>query len=142
MWRVTLNYYRGILVSALSLNLVIVYIFHDVDQDLVGKWNKAFEYLAVETLIWAFLIALATLLLTQAGRIVIGLRPGVPPSKLGTAVGLVVGFTQYIWDFLMRKLTDQHNDLWLFVFMLLAAFTSAAIFVSACRKPKPVIPVG
>jgi hypothetical protein len=58
MWRLILNFYRGFLLSGIFLNAVAVYIFHDVDKELIGKWNIAFRDLLGELLLFGLFAAI------------------------------------------------------------------------------------
>jgi len=40
----------GIFCTALFLDAISVYIFHDVDKNKIGHWNEAFADLSIEAL--------------------------------------------------------------------------------------------
>jgi uncharacterized membrane protein SpoIIM required for sporulation len=140
MWRVVLSFFRGVCLSALLLGAVSVYVFHDVDKDLIGKCNIAFRYLAGEVLFFGLLVTLGTAILTQIGRMVAGLRPAVPPTKLGFIVGVSVGLVQYPFEFLVRKVANEHYDFWIYTYIGLSILVPFAVFIAACRKPHPPAP--
>ena len=53
-----------------------VYIFHDVDKEMVGQWDLVFIGLAVEALIFSVGITILAITLTH-------LRQVVPNPKVG-----------------------------------------------------------
>jgi hypothetical protein len=110
MWWLVLSFFRGICLSALLLRAVSVYVFHDAEKQLIGKWDLAFRGLVEEVLLFAILATLGTAVLTQIGRMVAGFRPAGPPTKLGFIVGASVGLVQYPLEFLVRKVADEHYD--------------------------------
>jgi hypothetical protein len=134
MWRVVLSFFCGLCVSALLLGAASVYVFHDVDKDLLGKWNIAFSYLAGEALFFALLVTIGTAILTQFGRMVVGLRPAVPTPKLGFSAGIVIGIVQYPFEFLVRKVADEHYAFWSYAYIVLSIIVPSAIFIAACRR--------
>jgi len=134
MWRVVLSFFRGVCLSALLLGAVSVYVFHDVDRDLIGKWNIAFRYLAGEVLLFGLLVTLGTTILTQIGRIVAGLRSAVPAPKLGFILGASIGVIQYPFESLVRKVADEHYAFWSYAYIVLSILVPSTIFIAACRK--------
>jgi hypothetical protein len=134
MWRVVLSFFCGVCLSALLLGAISVYVFHDVDKDLVGKWNIAFRYLAGEVLLFGLLVTLGTAILTQIGRMVAGLRSTVPAPKLGFILGASIGLVQYPFEFLVRKLADEHYNFWSYAYIALSILVPSAVFVAASRK--------
>jgi hypothetical protein len=140
MWGLVLSFFRGICLSALLLSAVSVYVFHDVEKQLIGKWDLAFRGLVEEALLFAILVTLGTAVLTQIGRMVAGFRPAVPPTKLGFIVGASVGLVQYPFEFLVRKVADEHYDFWIHTYIVLAILVPSAVFIVACRKQPPPAP--
>ena len=140
MWRLIFSFFRGICVSALVLSAASVYLFHDVDKQLIGKWDLAFRGLVEEVLIFAILVTLGTAVLTQIGRMVAGIRPAVPLTKLGFIVGAAVGLVQYPFEFLVRKVAAEHYDFWIYTYIALSILVSSVVFIAACRKqPTPAL---
>jgi len=134
MWRVLLSFFRGVCLSALLLGAVSVYVLHDVDKDLIGKWNIAFRDLAVEVFLFGLLVTLGTSILTQIGRMVAGLRPAVPAPKLGFNWGASIGLVQYPFEFLVRKVADEHYAFWSYAYIVLSILVPSAVFIAACRR--------
>ena len=50
MWRAIRLLMLGIFCTALFLDAISVYIFHDVDKNKIGHWNEAFADLSIEAL--------------------------------------------------------------------------------------------
>jgi hypothetical protein len=134
MWRVVLSFFCGVCVSALLLSAASVYVFHDVDKDLIGKWNIAFGYLAGEVLFFALLVTIGTAILTQISRMVAGLRPALPAPKLGFILGASIGVIQYPFEFLVRKVADKHYDFWSYAYIVLSILIPSALLIAACRR--------
>ena len=129
MWRLTRNFSFGIIVGGIPINLISVYLFHDVDKERVGQWDPAYNDLAVELTIFAVAMTLVLWLLTFLGRLIFSLRGSPTNPKLGFALGLAVIIVQYPWDFVARKLFPTHSNEQLGAYMILSVFSSAAILV-------------
>jgi hypothetical protein len=53
MWRVASVFFWGMISTALLTNALSVYVLHDVDRNMIGKWNDAFLQLTFELIILA-----------------------------------------------------------------------------------------
>jgi hypothetical protein len=118
----------------LLLSAVSVYVFHDLDKQLIGKWDLAFRDLAGEVLVFALMVARGTAVLTQIGRMVAGLRPAVPTPKLGLIAGASIGLVQYPFEFLLPNVADEQCDFWIYAYIVLSILASSAVFMAACRR--------
>jgi hypothetical protein len=136
MWLLILNFCRGILLSGVLLSAVSVYIFHDVDKELIGKWNIAFRGLLGELFLFGFFVALGTAVLTQLGRLIGNLRPAVPSPKLGFIVGIGVILAQYPVEYLIRKIALERYGFGLDLYIILSMVIPSAVFIEACRRQK------
>ena len=116
------------------MNAVSVYIFHDVDKELIGKWNIAFRDLLGELLLFGFLVVLVAGALTQLGRLIAKLRPAVPSPKLGFIVGVCVALAQYPVEYITRKIAVEHYSFGLDLYIILSVVIPSVVFIVACRK--------
>jgi len=136
MWRLILSFCRGILLAGVLLNAVSVYIFHDVDKELIGKWNIAFRDLLGELFLFGLFVVLGTAMLTQLGRLLAKLRPAVPSPKLGFFVGICVILAQYPVEYLIRKISLTRYGFGLDLYIILSMVIPSVVFIVACRRQK------
>lgn len=119
-------------------NAVAVYWLHDVDADLVGKWNLAYQQLTLEFLIFSIVVASCFLLLTWIGRVVFRLGQVTVNSRLGLFLGAAVVCLQYPAEFAVRKLITTHSsDTFLLAYLLLSPVCCAAIILLDSHKRRP-----
>jgi hypothetical protein len=115
----------GILSAALLLSAVSVYLFHDVDKDMIGRWNEAFAGLCTESVLFALIVGGGVTLLTLLGRHLFHLKGYSPRAKLGFILGIAVTALQYPWDYVGRlafpKLADSSLGLYLMVAIVLCS---------------------
>ena len=119
-------------------NAVAVYWLHDVDADLVGRWNLAYRDLTLEVLVFSVVVASCFLLLTWIGKVVFRLRQITKNFKLGLFLGAAVTCLQYPAEFAVRKLTTTHSsDTFLLAYLLLSPVCCAAIVLLDSHKRRP-----
>jgi len=82
MLRLSANFFGGLFLAAMLANAVAVYWLHDVDTELVGRWNVAYRELSLEALTFSVVAAGCFLLLTWTGKILFRLPGAVLSSKL------------------------------------------------------------
>lgn len=125
MRRAILLLMLGILSTALLIAAITVYIFHDVDNDMIGHSNEAFAGLCTESALFTVLIGGGVALLTLLGRRLFHLKGYSPRAKLGLFLGIGVTVLQYPWDFIGRavfpKLADSSLALYLIVAIVLCS---------------------
>ena len=125
MWRAILLFMLGILCAALLSDAISVYIFHDVDKDMIGHWNEAFAGLCIEFVLFTLIVGGGVALLTLLGRQLLHLKGYSPRSKLAFFLGIGVTVVQYLWDFAGRaavpKLADSSLALYLIVAIVLCS---------------------
>lgn len=140
MWRLVSNFFAGLLAASVLTNAVAVYWLHDVDPDLVGKWNLAYQQLTLEFLIFSVVVASSFLVLTWMGRIVFRLRQVTVNSRLGLFLGAATVFLQYPAEFAVRMFTTTHtSDTFLTAYLLLSPVCCAAIVLLDSHKRGPAI---
>jgi len=121
--------------AAVVTNAVAVYLFHDVDADMIGKWNIAFLGLTLEFFIFGLVLTVSFFLLTWIGTIAFGLRQVALNLKLGLVLGIAVMLVQYPAEFTVRKLSTEHSaDSFLLGYILLSPICCAAIILLSARK--------
>jgi len=110
----------GIFCTFLLSGAVSVYIFHDVDKDMIGHSNEAFVGLFEEGIFFTLLISGATALLVLLGRYLLKLNAYSPRGLLGLFLGIGLTAAQYPWDFLARKVFPNFSDILLVLYMIIA----------------------
>lgn len=125
MRRAILLLMLGIFCTALFSSAVSVYMFHDVDKEMIGHWNEAFAGLCTESVLFTVIVGGGVALLTLLGRRLFHLKGYSPRSTLGFFLGVGVTVIQYPWDFVGRvafpKLADFSLSLYLVVAIVLCA---------------------
>jgi len=144
MWRQSSNLFVGVFATSMLANAIAVYWLHDVDADLVGRWNLAYRELTLEVLVFSIVVASCFLLLTWIGKVVFRLRQITRNSTLGLFLGAAVTCLQYPAEFAVRKLTTTHSsDKFLLAYLLLSPVCCAAIVLLDSHKRRPATkPVG
>jgi hypothetical protein len=134
MWRLTSRFFFGIFAAAMFANAASVYLLHDVDADLIGKWNLAYWELTLEFLAFSTVVAICFFLATWIGTVAFGLRDVPANLKLGFVLGIVLTLIQYPAEFTVRKLTPAFADAFLLGYLLLSPLCCAAIILLNSRK--------
>ncbi len=129
MRRTILLFTSGIFFTALLCAAVSVYLFHDVDTELIGHWNQAFAGLCSESLLFAAFIGLGVGLFSFLGRQLLHLKGYSPRAKLALFLGIGVTLVQYPWDFAGRKAFPKHADSSLALYMVLAIVLCSVIVI-------------
>jgi cytochrome bd-type quinol oxidase subunit 1 len=129
MWRAILLLMLGMLCTALFLDAISVYVFHDVDQDKIGHWNEAFADLSVEAVVFSLIISGAAWFLALLGRQLFNLRGYSPRARIGLSLGIAaVGF-QYPFEFAGRKLVPNHAEFFLAFYLVAAVFLCTSVLL-------------
>jgi hypothetical protein len=126
----------GIFCTALIVSAISVYLFHDVDHDMKGRWNEAFLQSCTESVLFALIVGGAAGLLTALGRFVFHLRGFSPRVMSGFFLGIGVAVVQYPWDYLTRVLFPSLADLSLYIYLVAAIVFSAAFILRDTFKQK------
>lgn len=125
MRRAILLFISGIFCTFLTIAVISVYIFHDVDKEMIGHWNEAFAGLCTEGILFTLIVGGGVALLTLLGRHFFHLKGYTPRAKLALFLGIGVTVLQYPWDFVTRtafpKLADSSLGLYLIVAIVLCS---------------------
>jgi len=119
----------GIFSAALFISAISVYIFHDVDKEMIGHWNEAFAGLSIEFVLFTVIVGVGVALLTLLGRRLLKLKGYSPRSKLGFLLGIGVSALQYLWDFAGRAAFPTLADSSLFLYLIVAIVLSSVVIV-------------
>jgi hypothetical protein len=95
MRRVFRSFGLGLAFTAIVVDAISVYIFHDVDPDRIGQWNRAYVELCWEAALFVVIVALPVWLLTLIGRWIFHLRAVTPRPGLALLIGIVTIVFQY-----------------------------------------------
>ena len=120
--------------AAMFTNAVSVYLLHDVDTDLMGKWSLAFWQLTLEFFIFSIVLTVCFFLLSWIGTMVFRLRRVPLNHGLGFALGIAVILIQYPAEFIVRKLSGHTADSFLLCYMLLSPIFCVAIVLLNAHK--------
>ena len=120
----------GIFCTALFVDAVSVYAFHEVDADKIGHWNQAYLGLTGESALFALLVGAAAGLLTLLGRRLFHLSCYSPHAKLSLFLGIGVTVVQYLWDFVGRKAFPNLADTSLLLYLVIAPLLSTVVLLS------------
>jgi len=138
MWRLSSHFFVGVFATSMLTNAVAAYWIHDVDPDLLGRWNLPYRELTLEVLAFSVVVASCFLPLTCIGRVVFHLRQVTVNSKLGLFLGAAVTCLQYPAEFAVRKLTTTHSsNTFLPAYLLLSPVCCAAIVLLDSHKRHP-----
>jgi cell division protein FtsL len=129
MRRTILLLMLGLFCTALSSAAITVYIFHDVDKDMIGHWNEAFAGLCIESVLFTVVVGGGVALLTLLGRHIFRLKGYSPRAKLGLFLGIGVTVFQYPWDFVGRAAFPKLADSSLFLSLIVAIVLCSIVIV-------------
>ena len=129
----------GIFSAATVTNAVAVYLLHDVDADLSGRWNQAYLDLSLEFVAFAFVTAALFLFFTWIGKLAFRFRSPTLNTKLGFALGIAVILIQYPAELAVRKVTPAYSEAFLLGYILLSPIVCAATILLDIRK-RPALP--
>ena len=119
----------GIFFTALFLGAISVYIFHDVDQDKIGRLNEAFAGLSVEAIVFSLIISGAVSLLSLFGRQLFKLRGYSPRPIIGLLLGIAAAVFQYPFEFFGRRFFPNRGDSFLRFYLGVAVFVCTAVLL-------------
>jgi hypothetical protein len=119
----------GVFCAALSIAAISVYVFHDVDKDMIGLWNEAFAGLCAEFVLFTMIVGGGVALLSWLGRHLFHLMGYSPRSKLGFFLGIGVSVLQYPWDFVGRVAFPKFADSSLFLYLIVAIVFCSVVIV-------------
>jgi hypothetical protein len=130
MWRAMLLLILGIFCTALFLDSISVYVFHDVDQAEIGHWNEAFAELSVESVVFGLIIGGSVWILCLLGRQLFNLRGYSPRARIGLALGIAATVFQYPFEFVARKLFPNLAGTFLTLYVVAAIFVCTAVLLT------------
>jgi hypothetical protein len=140
MWRAIVLFMLGIFSTALVVSLFSVYIFHDVDKEMVGHWNEAFAGLCVEFVFFTAVIGGGVALLTFLGRQFLRLKGYLPRLRLCLFLGIGVTVLQYPWEFAGRVALPEFEDSSLSLYLIVAiVFCSVVLVRDSFRQKKTAL---
>jgi hypothetical protein len=139
MLRLTIWFYVGMLLTALLVNALSVYVFHDVDQEMIGHWNAAYFLLDVEFAIMSFIISGFLLLFISVGRKFFYRHGGPLNIRLGIMLGIGTILFQYAFDMAARSWVPGITMIVLCLYPLLSSAASAIILLRKTSPPKASI---
>jgi hypothetical protein len=129
MWRAILLLMLGIFCTALFLNAISVYVFHDVDQNKIGHWKEAFADLSIEAVVFSLIISGAVWLLALLGRPLFNLRGYSPRARIGLSLGIATAFFQYPFEFVGRRLVPNRQESFLSFYLVAAILLCTAVLL-------------
>jgi hypothetical protein len=118
------------LFTAIVLNAVSVYVFHDVDQNKIGHLNEAFAELAVEAVIFSLIVGGLVWLFVLAGRRLLSLRNYSPRLRVAASIGVAAAVFQYPFEYIGRRVAPNLSDSFLFFYLITAPFLAAAVLLA------------
>lgn len=118
----------GIFCAFLFVSAISVYIFHDVDKDMIGHWNEAFSGLCIEGILFTMIIGGGAALLTSLARLLFRLKGCSPRSRLAFFLGIGITVLQYPWDLIGRIAFPNLADSFL-SFYLIAAIVFCTVVI-------------
>jgi hypothetical protein len=129
MWRIAFTYFGGMMITVLPVNVLSVYVFHDVDKDRVGHWNLAFVELCIEFGVFALVATGLFLFFVWFGRVLLRI-PTIPSSYvLSFVMGVFVILAQYPIEFVGRIFLPSRQGTVLTLYLLLSPLLCAAVFL-------------
>jgi hypothetical protein len=128
MWRLSFMFFIGMFTAATLTNAISVYLLHDVDADLTGKWNQAYWNLTIEFFFFAVVVAALFLTVTWVGTLILHLRDTPANSRLVMVLGIALILFQYPAEFAVRKLSASHSaDTFLLAYLVLSPVACSTI---------------
>ena len=119
----------GILCTFTIVAVVSVYLFHDVDRDMIGHWNEAFIGLCAEGLLFTVIVSTPVCLLTFLGQRFFRLNGYSPRPKLALFLGIGITAFQYFWEFLARVLLPKFGDFALSTYLIMAIIVCTVLLL-------------
>lgn len=113
------SFVLGMILTVLPLNAISVYLFHDVDPDSVGQWNKACVELGFEFLAFVLVVEALFVLFTWIGRMILRLPSLRPNRRLGLILGVSTILLQYPIHLAGRIFAPGQKDVVLLVYLIL-----------------------
>jgi hypothetical protein len=119
----------GVFCAAQFIAAISVYVFHDVDKDMIGHWNEAFAESCAEFILFTVIVGGGVAFLSWLGRYIFQLMGYSPRSKLGFFLGVGVSVLQYPWDLVGRAAFPKFADSLLFVYLVIAIIFCSIVIV-------------
>jgi hypothetical protein len=134
MLRALFLFTLGVFGGAVFTAAISVYLLHDVDKNMAGKWNEAFLGLCFEFFFFALLIGIGVTLLVALVRSILRFNGhdlwGCDfRSRMSLLLGLGVAIIQYPFEFLGRIAIPQFEGAVLSFYMIAAVVLSSAVIV-------------
>jgi hypothetical protein len=135
MWRLTSWFFVGVIVSALFVNALSVYVFHDVDQEMIGRWHEAYIQLNIELLFFS-LIVTGLLLLFMCLGIKLFRYPILSQNiRLAFTLGVGIILFQYVYELAARSWAPEIAQVVIAIYLLLGSAISAIILIRDGSRP-------
>jgi|WetSurMetagenome_2_1015567.scaffolds.fasta_scaffold421420_2 hypothetical protein len=140
MWRAAIWFFSGMILSALPVNALSVYVFHDVDKDMIGQWHVAYVQLNIELLIVSLIASGLLLLFICLGEKLFH----HPILSLNIRLAFILGVStivlQYVCEMAARLWAPQITTIILAVYPFLSAALAAIMLVrNGARLPSSAI---
>jgi len=133
----------GILCTFFVVAAISVYIFHDIDREMVGHLNEAFTGLCAEGILFTLIISAPVWLLTFLGRHLFHLTGYSPRAKLSLLLGIGITAFQYPWEYLARLAIPRLVDSALSSYLIISIILCTVILLrdnlrekKLCEEPK------
>jgi hypothetical protein len=140
MWRAILLFMLGVFCAALLTGAVSVYVFRDVDKELIGHWNEAFAAQCTEAVLFTLIVGCGVAVLTFLGRLVFHLSGCSPRLKLAFLLGVGIALLQYLLDFVSRAALPKLADASLSAYLIVAIALSSVIIIRDGHRQRKLGP--
>ena len=136
MRRSILSLALGIICTFLAVSAISVYVFHDVDRDMIGHLNEAFTSLCVEGILFTVIISAPVWLFMFLGQHLLRLSGYSPRAKLSLFLGIGVVIFQYPCDFLARRTIPQLADTALSCYLIFSILVCSVVLLRDTFRQK------
>jgi hypothetical protein len=137
MWRLTSWFFVGVLVSALFVNALSVYVFHDVDREMIGRWHEAYFQLNIELLFFSLIVTGLLLLFMCLGIKLFRYPVFSQNVRLAFTLGVGTILIQYVYDLAARSWAPEIAQVVTAIYPLLGSAISAIILIRNGSHPSP-----
>ena len=120
------------MIAVIPVNFISVYLLHDVDKDLVGRWNLAFFELCEEFLFFGLIVTGLFLFSLWCGRALLRI-PTSPNYILAFFMGVLLILLQYPIEVAGRMVLPSSVDLVRGLYLLLRPMFCAVLFLIKSR---------
>ena len=110
----------GLFCTSLMVSVVSVYLFHDVDREMIGRWNEALAASCFEGILFTLIITIPVWLLTFLGQRLLHLTGNSPRLNLALLVGIGIAILQYASEVLARIATPNFVDFVRLIYLMVS----------------------